>query len=158
GTRGARPAIPRLDSLLVAPVLPRRTMRHRQSSLLVRTVLATSLIVAGSPPARAANLSWTGGTSADWFDGTNWSPNSVPTAADNVVVNQGTPNASPAIGINAISNAATSNTAVIGDTAGATGAVTVNGFPASWTVSGDGSGGTIPLVVGGSGTGSLTIT
>jgi T5SS/PEP-CTERM-associated repeat protein len=141
---------------------PRRPIRHGHSPLLVGTVLATGLIVAGSPLARAANLSWSGATSADWFDGTNWSPNSVPTAADNVVVNQGNPNANPSIGINGTSNAATSNFAVIGDTAGTTGAVTVNttnaGLPASWTISGDGSGGGIPLVVGGSGTGFLTIT
>lgn len=143
-----------------------RWVRHRHSPLLVGTALATGLIVAGSPLARAANLSWSGATSADWFDGTNWSPNSVPTAADNVVVNQGSPNVNPAIGINGISNAATSNSAVIGDTAGTTGAVTVNtsnlAVPASWTLSGPSTFSftleTGPLIVGNNGTGFLNIT
>jgi T5SS/PEP-CTERM-associated repeat protein/autotransporter-associated beta strand protein len=132
-------------------------------------LLATSslaAVVLGWGGAAQAQSSWQGTTSTDWFTATNWAPNAVPTAADKVVVDQGTPNANPVIGINGTSNAALSNTAVIGDLAGTTGAVTVNttnaGHPASWTLSGDPPTvfGLVPgsLVVGGSGTGSLTIT
>ena len=109
----------------------------------------------------AADNCWIGTTSADWFVGTNWSTGAVPTAATNVIIDQGSPNPNPFIGINGTSNAATSFTAVIGDVTGATGAVTVsttNANPASWTLDGDGSHGHIPLFVGGSGTGTLTIT
>jgi T5SS/PEP-CTERM-associated repeat protein/autotransporter-associated beta strand protein len=134
-------------------------------ALLAGTALATGLIVVGAAPARAQTV-WQGNTSADWFVGTNWSTGTVPGAADNVIVNQGSPNANPTIGINGTSNAATSLTASIGDTAGTTGAVTVSttnaGVPASWTLSGAGgfNGNLVtgPLMVGNNGTGSLTIT
>lgn len=31
-------------------------------------------------------ISWTGSTSADWFDGTNWATNAVPTSSDDIVI------------------------------------------------------------------------
>jgi T5SS/PEP-CTERM-associated repeat protein/autotransporter-associated beta strand protein/autotransporter passenger strand-loop-strand repeat protein len=131
-------------------------------------MLATSslaVLVLGAGGAQA-QTSWQGTTSADWFGPTNWSTNAVPTAADKVIVDQGTPNPSPVVGINGTGNAALSNTAVIGDLAGTAGTVTVvttnAALPASWTISGAPPFivGFVPgaLVVGGSGTGSLTIT
>lgn len=97
---------------------------------------------------------------------TNWSTNTVPTSADNVIVDQGNPNANPTIGINATSNAATSSTVTIGDLAGTTGTLTVtttnSALPASLTLGGSGgfNGNLVtgPLVVGNSGSGALTIT
>jgi fibronectin-binding autotransporter adhesin len=136
--------------------------------------LASLLLLAGvfvggriqpAEAACAADNCWTGTTSADWFVGTNWSTGVVPTGAspNTIIIDQGSPNANPFIGINGTSNVATSSTALIGDVAGTTGAVTVSttntGRPASWTLNGNGTGGPVgSLFVGEGGTGSLTIT
>jgi autotransporter-associated beta strand protein/T5SS/PEP-CTERM-associated repeat protein len=139
--------------------------------------LASLLVLAGvfvggrfqsAEAACASDDCWTGGAtsppSADWFVGANWSTTTVPTSATNVIIDQGSPTPNPSIGINNSTNAATSFTAVIGDITGAIGSVTVsttNANPASWTLGGPGGfvGNLIvgPLMVGGSGTGSLTI-
>ena len=132
----------------------------RLASLLV---LAGVFVSGRFQSAEAATSDWTGAGSANWFDGTNWT-GGVPTSATDVIIDQGSPNPNPSIGINTSTNAATSNTAVIGDITGATGSVTVsttNANPASWTLGGPGGfvGNLIvgPLMVGGNGTGSLTI-
>jgi T5SS/PEP-CTERM-associated repeat protein len=119
-----------------------------------------------SAGAACASDCWTGATSADWFVGANWTAG-VPTAntagtGTDAIVDQGSPNTDPTIGINTTSNAATSSTVVIGDVAGATGALSVSttnaSVPASLTITGSGQSNVIPLLVGGSGTGFLTIT
>jgi T5SS/PEP-CTERM-associated repeat protein len=99
---------------------------------------------AASLPAYA-QTSWTGATSTDWFNGTNWNTATVPTAADIVAVDTVAPNATVIAGGPAVA-AGTD----IGNVAGSQGAVTVTGAGATWTNSG-------LLSVGTLGTGTLTI-
>jgi T5SS/PEP-CTERM-associated repeat protein len=130
------------------PPRHRGVVLTRLSLLLASTAL---VMVARLPAASAA--SWTGATSTDWFDPTNWSPPATPDATTNVVIDQGTPNGNPSIGINGTSNAAASAVVEIGDATGTTGLVTLsttNAHPASWTI-----GGTFAL--GENGTGTVNI-
>jgi hypothetical protein len=43
----------------------------------------------------ANTITWTGTVSSDWNNPTNWSPQTVPTASDRVVINSGSVNVSP---------------------------------------------------------------
>ncbi len=52
-------------------------------SKLLTATLVLAMFVAGSQ-AQAASYTWDGGTSSDWTDGSNWTPNGVPGAADDV--------------------------------------------------------------------------
>ena len=62
-----------------------RRFRRFASALLGSTALI-GLAMAG---AARADETWTGATSSDWFDASNWSPATVPTAAVNVFVDRG---------------------------------------------------------------------
>jgi T5SS/PEP-CTERM-associated repeat protein/autotransporter-associated beta strand protein len=126
----------------------RRVATARLSVFLASAAL---FMTARLPAAAAAT--WTGASSVDWFDPTNWSPPATPDSTTNVVIDQGIPNANPSIGINATSNAAASAEVEIGDATATTGLVTLrttNAHPASWTIGGS-------LLLGESGTGTINI-
>ncbi|MFN7013814.1 MAG: HYR domain-containing protein, partial [Bacteroidia bacterium] len=53
--------------------------------------------------ASAANLTWNGSVSSDWFNPNNWTPTCLPTCASNVTIPNVSPNPSP--DINATANA-----------------------------------------------------
>ncbi|WP_441241336.1 autotransporter domain-containing protein [Tardiphaga sp. 768_D3_N2_1] len=129
------------------------------------SMVALGLVLATSTPSRATD--WTGGTSTDWFIGTNWSAG-VPTSAVDVNIDTVAPNATVVgaagaqahfliVGVSgtgtlAIRNGGTvSNlTGYLGSLAGSTGTATVDGTGAAWTNSSN-------FFVGYSGTGTLTI-
>ncbi len=83
------------------------------------------------PTAQACQNTWTGATSTNWFDASNWSCGVVPTAADNVVI----PNVTSTTNRFPLINAALSTTATVNDiviNAGASVTITANviaGFP-----------------------------
>ncbi|WP_051311099.1 autotransporter domain-containing protein [Bradyrhizobium sp. Cp5.3] len=129
---------------------------------------ALGLALAAATPSRAANYSWTGASSTDWFIGTNWSAGVLPTAADNAFIDTVSPNATVissgnaqaqtvTIGFSATGDLTIRNGARLSDSVaalgrflGATGTVTVDGPGSSWSNSAD-------LSVGYSGAGTLTI-
>jgi T5SS/PEP-CTERM-associated repeat protein len=130
------------------------------------SMVALGLVLATSTPSRATD--WTGGTSTDWFIGTNWSAG-VPTSAVDANIDTVAPNATVVgaagaqahvlwVGISGtgtltIQNGGTLSNAVLGvlgHNAGSTGTATVDGAGSSWTNSGD-------IYVGNFGTGTLTI-
>ncbi|UFS78561.1 autotransporter domain-containing protein [Tardiphaga sp. 37S4] len=129
------------------------------------SMVALGLVLATSTPSRASD--WTGGTSTDWFIGTNWS-GGVPTAGSNadigtVALNTtvvGAPGAQAnavnvgksGIGTLTIQNggAVSSGLGVLGYNGGSIGTATVDGVGSTWTNS-------AVFIVGQSGTGTLTI-
>ncbi|MBR1212100.1 autotransporter domain-containing protein [Bradyrhizobium sp. JYMT SZCCT0180] len=128
-------------------------------------MVALGLVLATSTPSRA--IDWTGGTSTDWFIGTNWSAG-VPTSADVATIDTVAPNATVvgAAGAQAslvrVGNFGTGTLTIqsggnlsdvngfLGYNPGSTGTAMVDGAGSSWTNSG-------PLYVGPGGTGTLTI-
>ena len=132
--------------------------------LSATSIAALGLVAAMPTPALAVD--WTGTTSNDWFNAGNWT--SVPTNATAARIDTVTPNAT-VVGAtggqaatltvsNSITGALTiqsggtlSNTAgIIGNNAGSTGTVIVDGAGSTWTNSGT-------LDVGSHGNGTLTI-
>ncbi|WP_249150465.1 autotransporter domain-containing protein [Bradyrhizobium sp. JYMT SZCCT0180] len=129
------------------------------------SMVALGLVLATSTPSRA--IDWTGGTSTDWFIGTNWSAG-VPTSADVATIDTVAPNATVvgAAGAQAslvrVGNFGTGTLTIqsggnlsdvngfLGYNPGSTGTAMVDGAGSSWTNSG-------PLYVGPGGTGTLTI-
>jgi outer membrane autotransporter protein len=64
----------------------RRDPARRRIGLAILLLSTTALTGLAAGPARAADTTWDGSTSTDWFDPSNWDTNAVPTAADNVFV------------------------------------------------------------------------
>ena len=141
------------------------------------SVVALGLVLATTTPSRAADISWLGGTSTDWFDPANWSAG-VPTSADIARIDLVSPNPTVVDGAavggpNAVtsvflvgdtgtgmltiqnggtlSSASGAQTSTVGSKAGSTGTMIIDGLGSSYTNTGT------ALVVGGAGTGTLTI-
>jgi len=138
----------------------------RISRALLGTTSAAALGLAlATTPTPAFATDWTGTSSTDWFDGTNWSAG-VPTSGDDANIDTVTSHVTIAgtakarglfvgnfgTGALTIQNGGTLSDLVsyIGNFAGSTGTVTVTGAGSSWTTSYD-------LEVGNRGTGTLTI-
>ncbi|MES2028025.1 MAG: autotransporter outer membrane beta-barrel domain-containing protein, partial [Pseudomonadota bacterium] len=152
----------RSNSRFAALTLAASSRRLLGSSSMV----ALGLVLATSTPSRATE--WTGGTSTDWFIGTNWSAG-VPTSAVDAIIDTVAPNATvvgaagaqahvlrlgnSGTGTLTIQNGGTLSNAVfgvLGFNAGSTGTATVDGVGSAWTNSGD-------LYLGFNGAGTLTI-
>ena len=76
--------------------------------------LATSApvnITVYAPGLQPTNYTWTGAVSSDWFGASNWSPNGVPGALDNVTIANG---GAPLVGHNTSVNNATLTSGTIG--------------------------------------------
>ena len=151
-------------------ILTKPKRRHRHVKLRSAAVLACSAIaivqLAALAPAHAQI--WTGNTSSDWFTGTNWVGNAIPTPAtsatlDTVVPNPTVVNAAGAQALDLTVGASFTGALTIGAggtvsngdgslgfSAGSTGTVTVNGAGATWTNTGN-------LFVGRNATGTLNI-
>ena len=143
----------------------------RAASLTALLIASTALTaIAFVPSAHAGTPQWLGTASSNWFTQGNWSPAGVPNAADNVTVDTTSPHATVINGGTAagaqviVGNAGNGNLAItnggglttsgfgyLGFSANSTGTVSVDGTGSLWTSS---SG----LVVGSSGSGTLTIT
>ena len=143
----------------------------RAASLTALLIASTALTaIAFVPSANAGTPQWLGTASSNWFTQGNWSPAGVPNAADNVTVDTTSPHATVINGGTAagaqviVGNAGNGNLAItnggglttsgfgyLGFSANSTGTVSVDGTGSLWTSS---SG----LVVGSSGSGTLTIT
>lgn len=151
----------------------------RKAAALKLLALTSTALVGLTLPMSAQAQDWTGATSGNWFNGTNWSTGNVPTAADNVKIENG-PGSIPYISgplHNGIANKVTvgdTNTGingaqlniqdggtlsnvsgVIGNLAGSIGAVDVGGISnvgnyAWWNMSGT-------LTIGNAGEGYLAI-
>ena len=153
--------------------MPKHAYRHvglRRSTVLVCSVIVT-VQIAALLPAHAQTV-WTGNTSSDWFTGSNWQGNAVPTPAADAVLNTIVPNPTVvngpgaqaldlvvgALGTGALtigSGGTVSNqVGRIGGCDGCStstvGTVTVSGAGATWTNSAG-------LAIGHSSTGQLTI-
>jgi len=100
-------------------------------SKMIVTIAVTSLLMLAAS-ADAATLTWDGDTNNDWFTGTNWNPDQVPTGADDLTISSGTPTAT--------ANVDTSNG----------GSVLINGGDVTWSGRFN--------TIGNLGTGSLLIT
>ena len=145
----------------------RRAPRHRHGWA---TLLSASVALTALSAASAVAQSWTGATSADWTDGTNWSGGVVPTSPTAVTIDSANP---AVLGVGAAASGSTGNL-FVGETsagsltiqngstlaslgsfriggAGSTGTVTVTGAGSQWTASG------LALTIGGSGTGILNV-
>lgn len=59
----------------------------RRPGLVVLLLSTTALTGIAAAPALAADTTWDGSTDSNWFDGSNWDTNAVPTAADDVFIN-----------------------------------------------------------------------
>lgn len=143
--------------------LVRRTAPRISSALLVTTSVAGLGLALATAPSFATD--WTGATSTDWFDGTNWSAG-VPTSGIDASIDTVTSHATIAgtaraqglfvgntgTGALTIQNGGTLSSSIgyIGFLSGSTGTVTVTGAGSSWTVPYD-------LEVGIWGTGTLAI-
>ena len=133
-----------------------------------RLLATIGVVAAASVPAQAQVKTWID-TTGNWITGTNWAPAGVPTPADDAVVNNGgtAQVTGPAsansliLGLNAGGSGMVTigggglgllktTTGLVGSPSGSQGTVVVSGALASWTNSGN-------LVIGGSGTGTLTI-
>jgi T5SS/PEP-CTERM-associated repeat protein/autotransporter-associated beta strand protein len=71
------------------------------------TAIGIVLAAMAIAPGRAADKTWTGNTSSDWFTGTNWSGNVAPAAGDNVTISTGSAvinNDTPTLGSVTVSN------------------------------------------------------
>ena len=91
----------------------------------------------------ANTITWTGAVSSDWNNPTNWSPQTVPTASDRVVVNSGNLNAWQAsfavMDFNGASlGGALTNTGTLNWTGGTLRGQLVNGVGAVLAIAGDG--------------------
>src|SRR5437016_2498924 len=63
-----------------------RISRHQVRGLpMCRQIAALLFATLVSIPASAITRNWTGATSANWSDPSNWSPAAIPTAADTLV-------------------------------------------------------------------------
>ena len=138
-------------------------------------LLASTALIFSSLGAKAQT--WTGNTSPDWFDGTNWVPGTVPVGGEQPIIDTTTPNApvidggvSPtapaaglfpqifignsATGMLTIQNGGTLNAdnAFIGSDAGSNGTVTMTGASV-WNSTNTSNG----IVVGFNGTGTFKI-
>ena len=137
---------------------------HLAALLLGSTAILMSL------PAQAAD--WTGATSEDWFTTTNWSPNAVPTAADDATIDTVSPSDTVIQGASASATVTTvgqsgtgtltiqasgqlsDTSGLIGANSGSQGTVFVSGSGTLWSnsaslVVGDGGSGTLFVSTGG---------
>jgi fibronectin-binding autotransporter adhesin len=137
------------------------------TQILAAASVATIALLVAAPA--AAQTAWTGSTSNDWTDASNWS-NGLPDSSDGTTINSGIANPT-VLGVSGAATGATnglilsgtagsltvrngstlsSATAAIGSGVGSVGAVTVTGSGSHWTTSG-------PLSAGGTGMGTLNI-
>ncbi|MET4262191.1 T5SS/PEP-CTERM-associated repeat protein [Bradyrhizobium sp. S3.12.5] len=152
------------------PSCPRFHLQQHARRFAALLLAGTAL--AGLPLASPAQAqTWTGATSTDWFASSNWSANTVPTAATTVVIDTIAPNptvigAAGAAGNSVIVGQVATGALTIsgggvlsafgvaaGNTSAATGAVTVTGSGSTLTAVGAGS----QVVIGNLGTGTLQI-
>ncbi|WP_292509521.1 autotransporter domain-containing protein [Mesorhizobium sp.] len=147
---------------------PLRDPRYSVSSLAL--MLGAVGLAATALPAVAADVTWNGSTSGDWFDLGNWTPGAVPDATNFVNVNTMTPNPTVVgggaanglvvfVGRNAgdvgslkITNGGTltDSQGSVGRFAGSTGTVTVDGVGSAWLHADD-------FYIGAQGTGLVSI-
>ena len=143
----------------------------------LRAALMASTALLASALSAQAQQAWTGATSTDWFDATNWTPNTVPANGEQPTIDTTSECAGHRrrhrarhrtaagsypqifIGENAtgaltIQNAGTLNAdnAFIGDNAGSNGTVTMTGA-SIWNSTGTSNG----TIVGFNGTGTFTV-
>lgn len=106
---------------------------------------AAALLVASAfaMPAFAGDVNWLGTTSTEWFTTTNWDTGALPTASDNVHIDNG---ASPYAALIDEFNTATANTIYVGDAA--TGVLGITGTTVTLT--------TTSMVLGNAATGNGT--
>lgn len=149
-------------------VAPRTRTLRRPAGLAV-LLLSTTALTAMVSSAQAADTTWTGDLSSDWFTAGNWTAG-VPTGADEVTIDpvtdipvliDGGPASADDIYVGhsnsgelVIGNGGTltnSGLGQVGFTAGSMGSVTITGPGSVWDVSGD------LLGVGGGGTGQIDI-
>jgi fibronectin-binding autotransporter adhesin len=129
-----------------------KTVRPTRAAKALRIgalLLGTSALCGvGLTAAFAANESWTGAASANWFVNNNWNPASIPGAGDTVLINSifNTP----------FINAATANLAELDIAVTSNAGLTVTGGGALNVT--NGGAGTIYLGRNASGTGTLTVT
>ncbi|HEY0233670.1 MAG TPA: autotransporter domain-containing protein [Afipia sp.] len=74
--------------------------------LLASTALGAALAMTAMP-GHAADRTWTGAVSSDWFTGANWTGNTAPAAGDNVTISSGSAlinNDTPTLGSVTVSN------------------------------------------------------
>ncbi|MER8752502.1 autotransporter outer membrane beta-barrel domain-containing protein [Mesorhizobium sp. M1050] len=133
-------------------VNPLRDHRHMASVSSLALMLGAAGIVATTLPASAADVTWTGAISTDWFDPGNWTPVAVPGATDYANLNTLTPNPTVISGANAnglvvfvgrnagdVGSLAILNGGTLSDSqgylgtfVGSTGTATVDGAGSSW--------------------------
>ena len=131
-----------------------------------RTIMTLALLAA-STVSTHAQTNWTGAISSDWFTAGNWNAG-VPTAATSANIDTVTPNSTAvtsagaralnlSVGENGIGMLVVQNGGTltdfggfVGDLPGSRGTATVSGAGSTWTNTGT-------IVVGGLGTGTLTI-
>ena len=151
------------------PTAPRSCWRAAACKFLSSGLLATiALVAAVSAPAQAQVRTWVDATGI-WVTGNNWFPAAVPAPADDAVINNGGtaqvigPASANSLILGLISGGSgtvtvgagglgllKTTTGQLGNPLGSQGTVIVSGAGASWTNAGN-------LVIGGSGTGRLTI-
>lgn len=160
-----------LTSTALASYLnPSRNPRHMAGVSSLALMLGSAGLVGTTLPAAAADTTWNGATSTDWFDPSNWTLNAVPDATNFVNVNTLTPNPTVISGLAAnglvvfvgrnagdvgsltITNGGTlsDSQGAVGEFVGSTGTVTVDGPGAAWLHSD-------AFYVGAQGTGTVTI-
>jgi len=138
----------------------------RRRGLRPTSVVALGVVLATTTPSRAFD-DWTGAASTDWFNAGNWAAG-VPTNSTSARMDTVTPNATVVgaagaqatglrVGVSGTgaltiqTGGTVSNTlGIIGDNAGSSGTVTVDGAGSTWTNSSD-------FYVGHVGSGTLTI-
>lgn len=79
---------------------------RNRNRLLASTALGAVLVMTAAP-GHAADRTWIGSTSNDWFTGTNWTGNAAPAAGDNVIISSGSAvvnNDTPTLGSVTVSN------------------------------------------------------
>ncbi|MER9137988.1 autotransporter outer membrane beta-barrel domain-containing protein [Mesorhizobium sp. M0830] len=133
-------------------VNPLRDHRHMASVSSLALMLGAAGIVATTLPASAADVTWTGAISTDWFDPGNWTPVAVPGATDYANLTTLTPNPTVISGANAnglvvfvgrnagdVGSLAILNGGTLSDSqgylgtfVGSTGTATVDGAGSSW--------------------------
>jgi outer membrane autotransporter protein len=87
-----------------------RAQLCRSASRLALAAAAIGGIAFTAPMASAATLIWTGASSSDWADASNWNPSATPTGADAVVIDPAASNA------HVLSGTATAADVTVGDT------------------------------------------
>lgn len=90
------------------------------SRLALTLAMGTAALMGGASPAVAADTTWTGATSTDWFVTGNWDTGAAPTAGDVVHIDTTVPNPAVVNGANAVAN-----NVLLGVTAGGAGALTI---------------------------------